>query len=272
MSVVGAVSRLGKVVAGGVDLVSRPRTGVVVLIFHRVGGRTAVAVDQPTDLFDRQMAWLAQTGRVVSLDTAVDVLARGDAPADGSIVVTFDDGTADFATDALPILERHQIPATLYVATDFIERQIDFPDDGRPLSWSALRDGVATGLVTVGSHTHTHALLDRLPEPEVADELDRSIGLIADRLGVAATHFAYPKALPGSPEADRLVRDRFRSAAVARTRPNPYGRTDPLDLSRSPIQVADGMRWFERKADGGLWLEDSVRRLVNRRRYGGAIT
>jgi len=104
----------------------------------------------------------------------------------------------------------------------------------------------------------------------VADELDRSIGLIGDRLGVAADHFAYPKALPGSPAADAEVRQRFRSAAVAGTVPNEFGRTDPYSLSRSPIQVADAMRWFTHKAEGGLGLEDRVRRRLDRRRYATA--
>lgn len=266
------LSGWAKVAAGAVDRVSPPGDGVVVLIYHRVGGHTGVAVDQPADLFEEQMAWLAASGRVVSLDEAVESLLAATAPERGSIVVTFDDGTADFATNAVPVLERHGLPATLYVATDFIERQIDFPDNGRPLTWSALRDCTASRLVTVGSHTHTHALLDRMPEAQAADELDRSVALIGDRLGLGVDHFAYPKALPGSPAADRLVRARFKSAAVARTRPNLFGRADPYALCRSPIQVSDGMKWFERKAAGGMWVEDSLRRLVNRRRYAGATT
>ena len=43
-------------------------------------------------------------------------------------------------------------------------------------------------------------------------------------------------------------------------------------LHRSPIQVSDGLRWFRRKAAGGLSLEDDLRRLRNRRRYAGAVT
>ena len=38
------------------------------------------------------------------------------------------------------------------------------------------------------------------------------------------------------------------------------------------IQVRDGMRWFTRKARGGLELEDRLRRVVNRYRYRGATT
>jgi hypothetical protein len=76
----------------------------------------------------------------------------------------------------------------------------------------------------------------------------------------------------GSPAADAAVRARFDSAAVAGTQVNAYGNTDPYRLARSPIQVSDGMRWFRRKATGGMRFEDDVRRLVNRKRYAGATT
>ena len=78
--------------------------------------------------------------------------------------------------------------------------------------------------------------------------------------------------MAGSAAADAAVRARFRSAALAGTRPNPYGRTDPYRLARSPIQRADGMSWFRRKLDGGMALEDRLRTLANRRRYAGATT
>ena len=71
---------------------------------------------------------------------------------------------------------------------------VPFPSSGRPVSWSALRDACSTGLVDIGSHTHTHRLLDRTPPGAAADELDRSIGLIGERLGRVAHDFAYPKA------------------------------------------------------------------------------
>jgi peptidoglycan/xylan/chitin deacetylase (PgdA/CDA1 family) len=213
------------------------------------------------------MAALAASGRVRTLDEALDLLAAPQPPPVDPVVVTFDDGTADFADVAMPILERHGVPATLYVATDFVDRGRSFPDDGTPLSWAALRDAAAGGLVTVGSHTHTHALLDRLPAAQVAAELDRACDLIADNVGAPPAHFAYPKAVAGSPAADAEVRARHRSAAVAGTRPNRFGATDPYRLARSPIQVADGMTFFHAKAAGGMRLEDDLRTAANRWRY-----
>jgi peptidoglycan/xylan/chitin deacetylase (PgdA/CDA1 family) len=259
------------------DLVHRPPRGIVVLIYHRVGRRSSVEVDLPEALFDEQMAALAESGRAVSVDDALELLAAPAPPASiarghDPVVVTFDDGTRDLAEVAAPVLARHSIPATLYVATDFVDQQRSFPDDGVPLSWAELRDLAAGGLWQLGSHTHTHALLDRLPAAQVDDELDRSIERIATEIGTAPAHFAYPKALAAGTEAERAVRRRFRSAALAGTRVNRYGDTDPWRLARSPVQLSDGMRWFDRKLSGGMGFEDTIRRTLNRRRYAGATT
>jgi peptidoglycan/xylan/chitin deacetylase (PgdA/CDA1 family) len=280
-----AVSRPSAVVRRTVKVASatadrwRPAVpGVVVLLYHRVGGGSALEIDLDASRFDEQIAVIAASQRAVALGTALDRLASSSPPVQSSVVVTFDDGTADFVEVALPILVRHQVPATLYVATAFVEEGLAFPGAGRPVSWSALRDACSTGLVDIGSHTHTHRLLDRTPPAEAAGELDRSIELIGSRLGRTAHDFAYPKAVPGSAEVVSLVRERFRSAALAGTRVNPYrtgdsaAGADVYRLSRSPIQVSDGMQFFERKLAGGMALEDSFRRALNRVRYARAGT
>jgi peptidoglycan/xylan/chitin deacetylase (PgdA/CDA1 family) len=261
-----------KMTSAAVDVLHRPASGLVVLIYHRVGRRTPIEVDLPLSTFAEQMAFLASHARVVTLSDGLAAVADPGVAHDPMVAITFDDGTADFADVALPVLVRHAVPVTLYVATDFVDRAVPFPNDGVPLSWSGLGDAVATGLVDVGSHTHRHALLDRLPVGQIADELDRSIDLIGSRLGVPARHFAYPKAVMGSPAADAMVRARFSSAALAGTRVNRYGATDPYRLARSPVQVSDGLRWFRHKAVGGLAFEDTLRRTLNRRRYAGSTT
>jgi peptidoglycan/xylan/chitin deacetylase (PgdA/CDA1 family) len=259
------------------DQVWKPPPGVVILLYHRVGARTPTAVDLPTALFDEQMEWLASRRLQVSIADGLTALA-GPAPSDpgrserSPVVVTFDDGTADLVDVALPILCHHGVPAVFYLATDFIENSRSFPNDGVPLSWAAVRDAVSTGLVTIGSHTDTHALLDRVDPATAAAELDRSRTLIEDHVGVTPLDFAYPKAVAGTAEVEALVRARFRSAAVGGCKPNAYGRADVHRLTRSAIQSSDGMRYFERKARGGMALEDRLRRVVNRRRYASAVT
>ncbi len=271
----GLLRRAVKEAAVAADALRRPPRGVVVLIYHRVGGSSGLELDLPVDVFAAQMEALAASGRVVTLGDALARLRQpvenGDSGAGADpVVLTFDDGTADLVDHALPILERHRLPVTLYAATAFIDEARPFPGDGHPLSWRGLSDAYATGLVDVGSHTHGHLLLDRLPPHQVDDELDRSVELIGEHLGTPPLDFAYPKAVAGSAAAERAVRRRFRSAALGGSRPNPFGTTDPYRLARSAIQRSDGMRWFRCKLDGGMAAEDGLRRVVNRWRYLGA--
>jgi peptidoglycan/xylan/chitin deacetylase (PgdA/CDA1 family) len=140
------------------------------------------------------------------------------------------------------------------------------------MTWTALAEAVSTGLVTIGSHTHSHAVMDKLA-PDVADrELRVSAELISDRLGVAAEHFAYPKGVFGGAPNERRVARYYRSAALADCGVNMPGSTNPLRLDRTPIQRSDGMAFFRRKVSGGLRVEGELRTRLNRRRYGEART
>lgn len=252
------------------DDVARSAVGSVVLAYHRVGGHTASPVDLDRSMFRRQMAHVRAACAVDTADSYVAHHERGQAaPTDQQqrVLLTFDDGTADFLDEVVPVLVEYDLPAIVYVATSHIDSQTNFPADGKPMSWAGLRDAASTGLVTVGAHTHTHRLLDRCSVAEVADELDRSNARIEDEIGEVPTHFAYPKAVRAGGLAEREVKKRYRSAAIAGTRPNVPGRTDLHRLHRSPIQVADGWEGFQRKISGGMRFEDDVRRLLNRYRY-----
>ncbi|MHB1200473.1 MAG: polysaccharide deacetylase family protein [Polaromonas sp.] len=69
--------------------------------------------------FDEMMGWVAKWFHVLPLDTAVMQLRAGTLSARAA-AITFDDGYADNATHALPILRRHGLPATFFVATSFL--------------------------------------------------------------------------------------------------------------------------------------------------------
>ena len=245
--------------------------GHVVLAYHRVGGRTVSPVDLPTSWFRQQMAHLRAAATVSSLDDVVTDLSTSESTT-RQIAVTVDDGTADFVDIALPILVDYQIPVTLYLATGPVDSGARYPADGVPISWCGLRDALTTGLVTIGAHTHNHVLLDRCDPKLAAIELDTCSARIEDELGVTPTHFAYPKAVPAHGEIDRLIRDRYTTAAVAGTRPNIHGRSDLHRLYRSPIQNADGWDGFVRKVEGGMGTEDDIRRVINLLRYRGKST
>ena len=93
--------------------------------------------------FDEQMAFVARHFNCLPMPEAVEQLACGKLPK-RSLIVTFDDGYLDNLTLALPILRRHGVPATVYIATGLIEHA-DLP------WWHELEDLIAA---RDGLHVH----------------------------------------------------------------------------------------------------------------------
>ncbi|MDR7423447.1 MAG: polysaccharide deacetylase family protein [Armatimonadota bacterium] len=253
------------------------RPGLVILIYHRVGGGTASEIDLPEGLFERQMAYLRDHARVVALDAVLDgsLDDAGGGPGD-AVAVTFDDGSRDLYEQAFPVLLRYRIPATVFLVTRYIETQtpFDFGAYGRsahrsaPLTWPQVREMAASGLVTIGGHTHGHVDLTRVPDAEARAEVERCAALIADRVGQPPAHFAYPWGRL-SPRARAIAGERFRTAVRGGSAKNPFGSLDLLGLWRRPVQQSDGFWLFTMKVRSYLDGEEVLREFVSSRRQAG---
>jgi peptidoglycan/xylan/chitin deacetylase (PgdA/CDA1 family) len=103
----------------------RPRA--LILLYHRIAEspRDPWGLAVTPQHFDEHLAALRRAGAPVTLRALVSDLKRG-AVRPGSVVVTFDDGYADNATTALPLLERHDVPATCFVTTGAVASAREF--------------------------------------------------------------------------------------------------------------------------------------------------
>src|SRR5437764_272682 len=97
---------------------------VPILMYHSIADEASRAFRPfavPPALFADQMAYLAQNGYTpLTVTRLVQTWAGGGELPARPIVLTFDDGFADFHTHALPVLYRYGFTATLYVTTGFI--------------------------------------------------------------------------------------------------------------------------------------------------------
>jgi peptidoglycan/xylan/chitin deacetylase (PgdA/CDA1 family) len=173
---------------------------VTVLCYHSVacGWDNAVSVE-PAD-FDKHCALLARRGRVAPLSAIAERLAAGSEPPRGLDVLTFDDGFADFAEVAVPILRKHRLPATMYVVAGSLTGSgvpIDWvtgvaPEDAPPLlTVDQIRELHAEGF-SFGSHTMSHRDMPTLTEAECVADFRESRELLSEVLGEAVTSLAYP--------------------------------------------------------------------------------
>jgi peptidoglycan/xylan/chitin deacetylase (PgdA/CDA1 family) len=147
--------------------------------------------------FERQLRWLAVAGYApVSLDALVRHRIEGAPLPRRAVVITFDDGYREGVEHAARILRARGFTATFFLVTGAVggtsgwlrkSRGFELP----VIDWDVARELQAAGFVC-GAHTVTHLRLTELPDARCRDELQRSRGLLEERLGCPVVHLAYP--------------------------------------------------------------------------------
>jgi peptidoglycan/xylan/chitin deacetylase (PgdA/CDA1 family) len=105
----------------------RKRYPALILMYHRVLSENDPdrRIVQPglyvgKEVFEKQMAFLSRRFKVISLGQLNQAILSKDSEPGNYAVVTFDDGWRDNYENAFPVMNRHNIPATIFLATDFI--------------------------------------------------------------------------------------------------------------------------------------------------------
>lgn len=154
--------------------VSSPK--FVILCYHRVGvGGVPLYSELPGEVFEAQMRYLKKHYRLLSLEE----ICRGledPACAESGVAVTFDDGYRGVYDEAFPILNKYQIPATVFLTVNAIE----------------------TG--QVAWYDRIFLALKLIPKEKLDLELDRmrhfSLSSARERLGVAIEIISCLRRLP----------------------------------------------------------------------------
>jgi peptidoglycan/xylan/chitin deacetylase (PgdA/CDA1 family) len=221
-----------------------------VLMYHGVAEHPTAAAKA---LSVRPRAFAAQLERLRELGFTAVTFSELAAGLQGRqrlpprpVAITFDDGYADFYREALPVLDRLGMPATLFVTTGWL-RDAGPHAAGRPLdemlAWSQVVE-VATAGVEVGGHSHSHPQLDQLSAPALREELRTSTALLEDRLGRAVTSFAYPYGY-SSARVRTEVRAAGYDAACAVANGTAGARHDRYALPRLTIRRSTTLRSFD---------------------------
>lgn len=169
----------------------------VILLYHHVDEATPGSTSVTPAQFRRQLDYIEDNGFVViPLQALLDaVYSDGDVP-NNAVAITFDDAYESVHRVALPELISRDMPFTVFVATEAVDRGYD-----TSMSWEQLRELAQSGLASFGAHSRTHAHLLRGSERGISDawsnrvsaEIDDSVARLEEVLGEPSVQgFAYP--------------------------------------------------------------------------------
>ncbi|MEG1709994.1 MAG: polysaccharide deacetylase family protein, partial [Acinetobacter sp.] len=178
----------------------RPR----VLMYHMVrehidGAKFNKLRVKPAE-FEKQVAWMKAEG--FHFVTMHELQNNWGKHPEKTVAITFDDGYLDNLENAYPILEKYQAKATIYVVVDRHDRDWSTYKKAHHNSGELAREAklndeqvqflAQSGLVEIGSHTMTHANLDKLDDAQCLQELLESKIQLEQLIHQPVTSFAYP--------------------------------------------------------------------------------
>ena len=271
-----------------------------------------------TERFESFLQFLKKHYQVLEMTDATGRLARGEALPAGAVVLTFDDGFLSNFTHAYPLLLRYKMPATIFLATEFVDEKkpiwvdrIVYAHDcaGKSkremtdvknrlkqlhqedieeylqalenslgfalkntndeaiakvyhaLDWEQIREMQASGLVTIGAHTHAHKILGHCRSLEtVRAEMARSKVIIERETGRECGLFCYPNGGHGdfSAATEAVAKEvGFRSTLTAvggwqSCECSPFllkrfGITNDIDLTKFSLTMCGFLPWLYQK-------------------------
>ena len=238
-------------------------SSVPVLMYHHVAWDREITPKG----FQRQLQWLKDNDFQCLSSEALLAHLSGTKPASKrSVVITFDDGYADNWVYAFPLLKKYQTKAIIFVVTGCVgaangcrptsleggkisDTRSAERAPGGFLNWDEIKAMADSGLVEIGSHTHTHrGFGEQSTYEDLARELRRSREEIESHINLWSAVFAWPWGDFRNEWLPLLPATGYRMAFTTRVGPNRYG-TDPFQIERFKVQQEDA-GWLKRR----LWL------------------
>lgn len=196
--------------------------------------------------FSQHVRGLARLGYVgITAGAWLDHLENGTPLPPRPVIFTFDDGYAELADHAFPVLERHGFGAVVFLVTDLVGGTAAWTQEpelvaSELMDEGTIREWAARG-IEFAAHTRTHPDLKAIPHAQMEDEVRRSREDVARIAGIPTRCFAYPY---GRYNDDVLgqVRGAYACAFSVRHGIADFAE-DPFRLQRMVVWRDD--RWLE---------------------------
>ncbi|MCU1268094.1 MAG: polysaccharide deacetylase [Acidobacteria bacterium] len=225
-----------------------------ILVYHTIS-EPAVALPGDIDIsrekFARQLQWLARRRQVVRLAETLSGTSKR------LTAITFDDGYRDNLTVALPLLEKFELPMTLFVTAGFVGRE-------GYLSRDELREMSRHPLITIGAHGLWHRHFTLLDAAEARHEMMESRSQLESITGLDVDLMAWPYG-ECNVELEALSKECGYRAAWSVWK----GSNAQHSLWRVPLGRRDNMLRFIAKASGAYFPTKVLEQKWERFRNGG---
>ncbi len=220
----------------------KPRHVVPILMYHAVSDTEGSSLNVTPENFAGQMDFLHDAGySVITLDDLVDKIKNREKPGPKTVVITFDDGYEDNYLHAFPVMEKYDMPATIFLITVYVDTRKNY------LKWEQVRLMMKNGM-SFGGHTRDDVYLPGVSDEEsLWNQIAGSREDIETNTDGEALYFCYPTGGFNSQVKDVVKRAGYKGACTT-NRGYDRSNRDVYELNRVKITNSDMTKPFHFRA------------------------
>jgi len=239
---------------------------IPILMYHSISNKTDNVIHpyyQSTTtpkIFRKHMEFLYENKcSVISLKEALKYFRDKKSNYYKPVVITFDDGFADFYNEALPILSLYNFCATVFLPTKFIGDNRKRFKGKECLTWGEIRKCQIEG-IDFGSHTNSHIQLLSMTKKKIEVEIKVSKIIIEDNIGSKVETISYPYAFPeAQSDFNSFLKKVLKENGYKNGVTTIIGTANRNDcryfMKRIPVNTHDDLQFYKAKLEGGYnWL------------------
>lgn len=130
---------------------SEHNNNAVILLYHHVSNDTPKITSVSPEIFEQQLDYIEQNNfSVWPLEKIIDHINNGMHLPKKTLAISFDDAYESIYTEAYPRLKARNMPFTIFVTTESVDRQYN-----QQLDWQSLNTMQKNG-ASLANHTVTH--------------------------------------------------------------------------------------------------------------------
>ena len=197
-----------------------------ILMYHQIAehqdGARFNGLRVPPEMFEKQLQWL--TANKWTFLTMAELVEKRQQLPNKTVVLTFDDGYLDNLTNALPLMQKYQAKATLYLVidrhdNDWSTKKKKHHDSGElardpKLTDQQVSELLESGCFELGGHTHSHANLKSLNPDQKISEIRHSKTILEETFNSQITSFAYPFGIYTDEDVDLVKQSGYTNAVT----------------------------------------------------------
>lgn len=262
------------------------KTGFGILMYHRVidptPGHPRPTWNVPPAAFEEQLSGLLKRGfDPWPLQRVLEHHEKGWSIPRKVFVVTFDDGYQNNFTRAFPILQKLRVPATIFLATRYIDSADPFPSDDwigagaegvpaeawRPMTTDECLQLQKSGLIELGAHTHSHD--DYRGRPDyLREDLKQCCAVLREKFNIDRPTFAFPYGTKwngfAGPDLVAAARQSDLRCSLTTEAEMITPQTDPFDWGRLVAEDIDTSTTLAAKLGGWITAAKKLKHALQR--------